>query len=173
MLLLYDLISVMATIFSYVKDVFFKFKLSRCIFSHIQHLIFPLNGPLRVKKFQFHRHFILHNNTAMASNLVAFLCIIRIKIHLKNSFRLFLDRIKAFEISLYCKISTSSTLLSKPGNVCVSQIPSVFFFFFFFFIWHFFFFLFVVDFVIHWNETAKGLHVCLYCWRLFVQPSHS
>ena len=23
----------------------------------------------------------------------------------------------------------------------------------------FFFFLFVVDFVIHWNETAKGLHV--------------
>lgn len=126
MLLLYDLISVMATIFSYVKDVFFKFKLSRCIFSHIQHLIFPLNGPLRVKKFQFHRHFILHNNTAMASNLVAFLCIIRIKIHLKNSFRLFLDRIKAFEISLYCKISTSSTLLSKPGNVCVSQIPSVF-----------------------------------------------
>lgn len=112
---------------------FFKFKLSRCIFSHIQHLMFSLNGPLRVKKFQFHRHFILHNNIAMASNLVAmilvahdFLCIIRIKIHLKNSFRLFLDRIKAFEISLYYKISTSSALLSKLGNLWVSQVPSVF-----------------------------------------------
>ena len=92
--------------------------MSRCIFSHIQHLIFPLNGPLRVKKFQFHRRFILHNNIAMASNLVAFLCIIRIKIHfLKYSFKLFLDRRKAFEISMYYKISTSSILLSKPGNV--------------------------------------------------------
>ena len=29
---------------------------------------------------------------------------------------------------------------------------------FFYFFYHFFF-LFVVDFVIHWNETAKGLHV--------------
>ena len=34
-----------------------------------------------------------------------------------------------------------------------------FFFLFFFFIFFIFFFLFVVDFVIHWNETAKGLHV--------------
>ena len=36
-----------------------------------------------------------------------------------------------------------------------------FFFFFFFFLFFYFilFFLFVVDFVIHWNETAMGLHV--------------
>ena len=33
------------------------------------------------------------------------------------------------------------------------------FFFFFFFNFYLFIFLFVVDFVIHWNETAKGLHV--------------
>ena len=32
-------------------------------------------------------------------------------------------------------------------------------FFFFFIVFFLFFFLFVVDFVIHWNETAKGLHV--------------
>ena len=37
---------------------------------------------------------------------------------------------------------------------CVSYIAGVFFFYFFYF-----FFLFVVDFVIHWNETAMGLHV--------------
>ena len=36
--------------------------------------------------------------------------------------------------------------------------PSSDYFSFFFFIYHFFF-LFVVDFVIHLNETAKGLHV--------------
>ena len=36
---------------------------------------------------------------------------------------------------------------------------SFFFFFLEFIFFSFFFFLFVVDFVIHWNETAKGLHV--------------
>ena len=44
----------------------------------------------------------------------------------------------------------------------LSPALSVFSFFFFFFIFFYFFifyFLFVVDFVIHWNETAKGLHV--------------
>ena len=32
-------------------------------------------------------------------------------------------------------------------------------FYFIFFLFIYLFFLFVVDFVIHWNETAKGLHV--------------
>ena len=46
--------------------------------------------------------------------------------------------------------------------VCVCEIPEklmtvVFLFIFLFFL--IYFFLFVVDFVIHWNETAKGLHV--------------
>ena len=36
-------------------------------------------------------------------------------------------------------------------------IEKVYLFIYFFF--YHFFFLFVVDFVIHWNETAKGLHV--------------
>ena len=36
---------------------------------------------------------------------------------------------------------------------------SLFFFFSIFYFFFTIFFLFVVDFVIHWNETAKGLHV--------------
>ena len=35
----------------------------------------------------------------------------------------------------------------------------IFYFFLFYFIFIIIIFLFVVDFVIHWNETAKGLHV--------------
>ena len=46
----------------------------------------------------------------------------------------------------------------------VQKLCFVLFSFFFFFIFYFifltfFFFLFVVNFVIHWNETAMGLHV--------------
>ena len=43
-------------------------------------------------------------------------------------------------------------------NTILQAVTLFFFFFFNFFFNHFFFFLFVVDFVIHWNETAKGLH---------------
>ena len=50
----------------------------------------------------------------------------------------------------------------KPQLPCLN--PCYSFFFFFNFYWSIldlqcFFFLFVVNFVIHWNETAMGLHV--------------
>ena len=38
----------------------------------------------------------------------------------------------------------------------------------FFFLFSFFFFLIVVDFVIHWNETAMGLHV----FPIPIPPAH-
>ena len=48
-------------------------------------------------------------------------------------------------------------------NIRVFSINNYFIFFSFLFIYlflfSFFFFLFVVNFVIHWNETAMGLHV--------------
>ena len=64
----------------------------------------------------------------------------------------------------------------KPGLV-------IYFFFFFFlhFILFYFIFFIVVDFVIHWNETAMGLHVfpipipphtSLSTWSLSVFPVH-
>ena len=45
------------------------------------------------------------------------------------------------------------------GHPPCELTPVVYFFFFFYLISVFFFFFFVVDFVIHWNETAMGLHV--------------
>ena len=53
--------------------------------------------------------------------------------------------------------SFHNILIQRNGRqlfIVAANLPYFFFFFIFLF-----FFLFVVDFVIHWNETAMGLHV--------------
>ena len=60
------------------------------------------------------------------------------------------------------QISNLLELFCNQDNEVYDFLCTVLFFFIFFFLFFFFFtlfFLFVVDFVIHWNETAKGLHV--------------
>ena len=47
--------------------------------------------------------------------------------------------------------------ITLPRKVCI--VKAKVFIFFFFPLQKSFFFLFVVNFVIHWNETAMGLHV--------------
>ena len=63
--------------------------------------------------------------------------------------------IYSFFILFLLSLDSSLTLLSTSIHFyCYQHLLSSLFLFFFLF-----FFLFVVDFVIHWNETAKGLHV--------------
>ena len=57
-------------------------------------------------------------------------------------------------ITLY-EINLTHPLTITPS--CLPGRPNIFFFFFLFNL--FYFILFVVNFVIHWNETAMGLHV--------------
>ena len=54
--------------------------------------------------------------------------------------------------NIYWGACLPSTWPSKRGHLFI-------FFYFIFYFFLIYFFLFVVDFVIHWNETAKGLHV--------------
>ena len=74
-----------------------------------------------------------------------------------------LDLLKSLNNLLFAHLPFYFHRESKSKSDLATPVPSIsyafslnFILFNFFF---FFFFLFVVDFVIHWNETAKGLHV--------------
>ena len=49
----------------------------------------------------------------------------------------------------------SLSLFTNPKSMVIAKTC----FFFFFILFFYYYFLFVVNFVIHWNETAMGLHV--------------
>ena len=67
--------------------------------------------------------------------------------HLTNG--MFSERLATINIPIVNALSFDS---AKPPRIILMDLPNSFYFFF-----HFFFI--VVDFVIHWNETAMGLHV--------------
>ena len=69
--------------------------------------------------------------------------------------------------------NTGMNIMHFPINISIITsyclwIGFIFLFFFLFILFFFppFYFFIVVDFVIHWNETATGLHVFLYLFSL-------
>ena len=60
---------------------------------------------------------------------------------------------------MVCELYLNKTIKRNKGLKCVLTACSSFYLFIYLFYLFIYLFLFVVDFVIHWNETAKGLHV--------------